>query len=119
MRIPFNAVSRHDRPDARQMLEASVVEFQVGDRVVYRGSCGNGPPRAGEIVGKGVMDYGYAEGETVYDVCLDDTGEEKLLGLLWAGDPRGDVTTAWHAKRRSATSTPTTTPTSPPSGWTS
>ena len=28
----------------------------------------------------------------------DDTGEEKLLGLLRAGDPKGDVTTVWHAK---------------------
>ncbi len=29
---------------------------------------------------------------------LDDRGEEKLLGLLKAGDPRSEVTTAWHAK---------------------
>lgn len=29
---------------------------------------------------------------------LDDKGEEKLQGLLRAGDPRGDVTAAWHAK---------------------
>jgi len=29
---------------------------------------------------------------------LDAKGEEKLLGLLRAGDPRGDVTAAWHAK---------------------
>ncbi|HEX2700196.1 MAG TPA: ISL3 family transposase, partial [Acidimicrobiales bacterium] len=29
---------------------------------------------------------------------LDDTGEGKLLGLLAAGDPHGDVRTAWHAK---------------------
>jgi hypothetical protein len=29
---------------------------------------------------------------------LDDRGEEKLLGLLKAGDPRGEVRTAWHAK---------------------
>jgi transposase len=29
---------------------------------------------------------------------LDDRGGEKLLGLLAAGDPRGDVRTAWHAK---------------------
>jgi transposase len=29
---------------------------------------------------------------------LDDAGKEKLLGLLRAGDPKGEVTTAWHAK---------------------
>jgi transposase len=29
---------------------------------------------------------------------LDDTGEQKLQGLLEAGDPRGEVRTAWHAK---------------------
>ena len=29
---------------------------------------------------------------------LDDKGEAKLLGLLRAGDPRGDGTAAWHAK---------------------
>lgn len=29
---------------------------------------------------------------------LDDKGERKLLGLLAAGDPRGHVTDAWHAK---------------------
>ena len=29
---------------------------------------------------------------------LDEQGESKLLGLLNAGDPRGEVRTAWHAK---------------------
>ena len=29
---------------------------------------------------------------------LEGAGEEKLLGLLRAGDPNGEVTTAWHAK---------------------
>jgi transposase len=29
---------------------------------------------------------------------LDDHGRDKLLGLLRAGDPLGEVTTAWHAK---------------------
>jgi len=29
---------------------------------------------------------------------LDDRGEAKLLGLLRAGDPRGEVRMAWHAK---------------------
>ena len=29
---------------------------------------------------------------------LDDNGESKLLGLLAAGDPKGDVRMAWHAK---------------------
>jgi transposase len=29
---------------------------------------------------------------------LDDTGREKLTGLLRAGDPRGDVATMWEAK---------------------
>jgi hypothetical protein len=28
---------------------------------------------------------------------LDDRGEAKLLGLLEAGDPRGEVRLAWHA----------------------
>jgi transposase len=35
---------------------------------------------------------------TKADERLDDDGREKLLGLLRAGDPRGEVTTAWHAK---------------------
>lgn len=29
---------------------------------------------------------------------LDDKGHEKLMGLLRAGDPRGDVATLWKAK---------------------
>jgi len=29
---------------------------------------------------------------------LDERGEQKLVGLLEAGDPRGEVRTAWHAK---------------------
>ncbi len=29
---------------------------------------------------------------------LDDAGETKLLGLLEAGDPKGEVRMAWHAK---------------------
>lgn len=32
------------------------------------------------------------------DEHLDDRGRTKLLGLLDAGDPRGEVRTAWHAK---------------------
>jgi transposase len=32
------------------------------------------------------------------DERLDDRGHSKLLGLLGAGDPRGEVRTAWHAK---------------------
>jgi transposase len=35
---------------------------------------------------------------TKADERLDDKGREKLLGLLRAGDPKGDVTTMWHAK---------------------
>ena len=30
--------------------------------------------------------------------CLDNRGNHKLGGLLRAGDPRGEVRTAWHAK---------------------
>lgn len=32
------------------------------------------------------------------DERLDDRGREKLLGLLEAGDPQGEVRMAWHAK---------------------
>jgi transposase len=35
---------------------------------------------------------------TKADERLDDHGREKLLGLLRAGDPKGEVATAWHAK---------------------
>ena len=35
---------------------------------------------------------------TKADERLDDHGRSKLLGLLEAGDPRGEVRTAWHAK---------------------
>jgi len=35
---------------------------------------------------------------TKADERLDDKGREKLLGLLHAGDPKGEVTTTWHAK---------------------
>ncbi len=38
---------------------------------------------------------------------LDDKGREKLMGLLKAGDPKGDVATEWKARRPSASSTPT------------
>lgn len=31
-------------------------------------------------------------------LSLDDKGRTKLLGLLDAGDPHGEVRTAWHAK---------------------
>lgn len=32
------------------------------------------------------------------DERLDDSGRSRLLGLLDAGDPDGEVHTAWHAK---------------------
>ncbi|MGH9182181.1 MAG: ISL3 family transposase, partial [Acidimicrobiales bacterium] len=35
---------------------------------------------------------------TKADERLDDRGRTKLLGLLDAGDPNGDVRTTWHAK---------------------
>jgi transposase len=35
---------------------------------------------------------------TMADERLEEDGREKLLGLLRAGDPHGEVTTAWHAK---------------------
>lgn len=35
---------------------------------------------------------------TKADERLDDKGRHKLLGLLEAGDPKGEVRTAWHAK---------------------
>jgi len=35
---------------------------------------------------------------TKADERLDDRGRARLLGLLDAGDPRGEVRTAWHAK---------------------
>jgi len=35
---------------------------------------------------------------TKADERLDDHGREKLLGLLEAGDPQGEVRMAWHAK---------------------
>ncbi|HEY3144549.1 MAG TPA: transposase [Acidimicrobiales bacterium] len=35
---------------------------------------------------------------TKADQRLDDTGRSKLVGLLDAGDPRGEVRAAWHAK---------------------
>jgi len=35
---------------------------------------------------------------TMADERLDEDGRTKLLGLLRAGDPRGEVTNAWHAK---------------------
>ena len=35
---------------------------------------------------------------TKADERLDDNGRSKLLGLLAAGDPRGEVPMAWHAK---------------------
>ena len=35
---------------------------------------------------------------TMADERLVDKGREKLLGLLAAGDPKGEVATAWHAK---------------------
>lgn len=35
---------------------------------------------------------------TKADERLDERGRTKLLGLLDAGDPRGEVRTAWHAK---------------------
>jgi transposase len=35
---------------------------------------------------------------TKADERLDEHGRTKLLGLLAAGDPRGEVRTAWHAK---------------------
>jgi transposase len=41
------------------------------------------------------------------DERLDEKGRIKLLGLLRAGDPRGGVTTAWHAKEAVRASTPT------------
>ena len=47
---------------------------------------------------------------TKADEPLSDRGRAKLLGLLGAGDPRGEVRMAWHAKESSGRSTATTTP---------
>ena len=44
---------------------------------------------------------------TKADERLDDTGRSKLLGLLEAGDPHGEVRMAWHDKKSSARSTHT------------
>jgi transposase len=35
---------------------------------------------------------------TKADERLEESGRERLLGLLRAGDPRGEVVTTWHAK---------------------
>lgn len=35
---------------------------------------------------------------TKADERLDDKGRAKLVGLLEAGDPRGEVRMAWHAR---------------------
>jgi transposase len=35
---------------------------------------------------------------TKADERIDEKGKAKLLGLLRAGDPRGEITTTWHAK---------------------
>lgn len=34
---------------------------------------------------------------TMADERLEENGRSKLLGLLHAGDPKGEVTAAWHA----------------------
>ena len=47
---------------------------------------------------------------------LEDSGREKLLGLLRAGDPKGQVATTWRARKSCASSTPTPTRNSPSSG---
>jgi hypothetical protein len=47
------------------------------------------------------------------DERLDEPGHSKLLGLLDAGDPKGEVRAAWHARRLPVRSTSTTTTTSP------
>jgi hypothetical protein len=41
---------------------------------------------------------------------LPDERRERLVGLLAAGDPRGEVKLTWHDKRSSARSTTTATP---------
>jgi transposase len=56
---------------------------------------------------------------TKADERLDDKGRRKLLGLLRAGDPHGEVATAWHADRSTCvTSISPTTRTRPPCSWT-
>jgi hypothetical protein len=46
---------------------------------------------------------------------LDERGDTTLRGLLEAGDPRGEVRMAWHAKRSSGRSTRSPTLSSPAS----
>jgi len=47
---------------------------------------------------------------------LDERGTEKLMGLLRAGDPNGEVATVWQRRKRSESSSHTPIPTSPSSG---
>jgi hypothetical protein len=47
---------------------------------------------------------------------LTDQGREKLVGLLRAGDPHGDVAAVWQAKEAVRSSIPMAIPISPSSG---
>ena len=49
---------------------------------------------------------------------LDDRGRSKLLGLLEAGDPQGEVRTAWRAKEVVRSIYEITDPALPASSWT-
>lgn len=72
--ITFDTPHRPHRTinDVGEAFRASVAGFTKGDRVMYRPAWGTGLPVPGTIVGVGVMDYGYAEGQPVYDVELDN-----------------------------------------------
>ena len=57
-----------------------------------------GPPPAATSAADGTSSSRARRLLTRADERLDERGRTKLLGLLSAGDPRGEVKTMWHVK---------------------
>jgi transposase len=91
-------------PWHRQEFSTQIVDVNAGQPLdVVPGRSGDKPNEWLEAKGKEWRDdVRWATLDrrllTKADERIDERGKEKLLGLLRAGDPRGEVTTTWHAK---------------------
>ena len=115
---PYRAVFDTMLPDAVQVADpfhvvklANTDARRVPPAGAERDVRSSGPQDRSALPGPPAADHGRTNAST-------DDRDAKLLGLLAAGDPDGEVRTAWHAKEVVRRSTTTTTPSSLPSSST-
>jgi hypothetical protein len=97
----------------------SVISMPVACQFGSQSAAKSRTTRSAIVTTRPIRSTGVANSMTLAHERLDDAANAKLVGLLDAGDPNGEVRYAWHAKevvRSIATSTtPSRRPSSSPS----